>query len=664
MSEYDHPGSGAVIDAVEPPPPPTLLPWPPPGLERVQGDLWKVTRKLFIGGVILVAPLLLAIAYQPGVGGSGVFRDAFWVLILTSLAGLGVLIEAFIDAFRLLRRFAAAVDTGYGWRLIALVAADDVRDSGFLVQGARIYGDMSPAERSGLRAIRVLSVLLYASAALWLIAGFSIGVLLAARGALFASALVWFILLPTILLAAIGFLADSWQKLVVRRARRAWYRQPWAAQLASGDVRDWQERADASADPAVATRATGRSTGFRIAAALVIVLGVLVSLPVWPLVTTAGVGPVLAMISTPRFAATQQRVATVEPLRRYRPAVDSSITPLEAGEILHALQAMGPEGPRHPLMRAPVRTYERSWQSEGQGPDNPTGHMIERWASDVLPVRDELNAQARAYIAEVASHPAHADFARLARAGAIDLLGARYVEIPDTLAPWALPMPRFGPVRMAGHAHVGRAIYQLQQGRAAEAEETIRNVIGAGFLLVDEGQTLLENLIGLVLVDIGGDALERFYRATGRVDEADDLAWARDAASRAGERVRALNHWEASSALTHYRGMPAVVLDTAALDGLRWEYLMVINTVGPCLNLNRTVFGPDRAYEEWIRQARESLVRYPSEERLFELTRGGFYGSGGPPGERRWPARLLTFAMGGQGTPGSCASLVDAIDGS
>ena len=53
-------------DATPPRPQPTPHPlsWPPPGLERLQGHLWRAILISWAGSVILVLPLLWALAVE------------------------------------------------------------------------------------------------------------------------------------------------------------------------------------------------------------------------------------------------------------------------------------------------------------------------------------------------------------------------------------------------------------------------------------------------------------------------------------------------------------------------------------------------------------------------------------------------------------------------
>lgn len=272
---------------------------------------------------------------------------------------------------------------------------------------------------------------------------------------------------------------------------------------------------------------------------------------------------------------------------------------------------------------------------------------------------DTMSAGARDYFARVAAHPAHADFARLSRASSADIAGGRYDPLGDTIGLYRLPIPRYSGIRLGAYAHIGKAIHETVQGRNADAERSLREVIGVGRLLMDDGPTVIDNLVGAVLVSHGGDALEAFYRATGRAEEAERLEWARSAATRAAERVGAgqLRRFTSGAALAALEASPAIVLDTTVSRGVRWERFMLVSTLTPCLNLHRTVFGPDEDYEEWLEDARASLVVHPREAEFFDLARQGHFLSAG----RREPGALgafLNLSMGGRDEPGSCARMV------
>jgi hypothetical protein len=105
------------------------------------------------------------------------------------------------------------------------------------------------------------------------------------------------------------------------------------------------------------------------------------------------------------------------------------------------------------------------------------------------------------------------------------------------------------------------------------------------------------------------------------------------------------------------RAMPAMILDEDLLRGLRWEFLLSLHTLGPCTNPSRMVFGPTPEHEAWLDQAAASLVQWPAEAELFNLSRAGFFGSaGGPDPDLR--TRFITLTMGAATRDGSCGRVV------
>jgi hypothetical protein len=163
-------------------------------------------------------------------------------------------------------------------------------------------------------------------------------------------------------------------------------------------------------------------------------------------------------------------------------------------------------------------------------------------------------------------------------------------------------------------------------------------------------------VVGHVVVGIGGEALERFYAAAGRPVEAGQVRELAAAATRSAARIHAASP-EGTEAFV--RSLPAMILDTGAVRGQRWESLILTTTLTPCLNLNRMVFGPDDAYRDFLARARASLVRWPSEEQLFRVAEAGYWGAAAPSGRGLF-GRLLGVSM--RAGPGSCNDVVKRFD--
>lgn len=639
----------------------SLLGWPPPGLGRIQGDLWQIVRQAGLGAVLLVLPLLWATTSEQEFWSLGPFGASWWVVLLTSALGLLVLAGAFVALFRLFRRAGRATDRGYGWITVALVAADARRDMGFLLQGGRAYSVLEPDERRTLLLSRLYSGAAYLLAVFWLPLGFAAGVLLAARGALSPTALSLFTLAPAALLVLAGGVLRMRDARTVRRTRRAWFEQPWSQDLARDDVGAWneafRERREA---PVPDTGDAGWGRKFRLGAGLVLAVAVLVFLPFLTLSFTAGVGPLVASLSVPNFSATQHRAASAEAYRQFVLPADSSITPQRAGEILHTLTFAGLDRQPLKLERPPPTTYDRPWIPDLRG--GPTGVFPARWSEELVArAADGLSSEEIEFLRDVADHPALAAFSELARAPALDVGSARWsLPFPEGTTMLDLPIPKMSAVRQASWAVIGSAALAAAEGRTNDAERILRELISVGFLMADDAPTVIDNLTGLLLVEKGGEALESLYAVSGRTREAELLRSTRGSAERTSEVARVGIGSGLESAL---RQMPVVVEDPSAIRGLRWEYFTLTNTLAPCLNTHKMVFGPGGDYGRWVRSARDGLVRWPSEEALFELARHGlFVGRAEGPGGGALSA-LLSLTLGGRDVSGSCASVLGAVRG-
>jgi hypothetical protein len=389
----------------------------------------------------------------------------------------------------------------------------------------------------------------------------------------------------------------------------------------------------------------------------VVALFVVGLLPTMTAAVTTAVGPILAEIAVPSFLSVQEMAGAAEALRRLRLAPDPSITPAEAGTALQDLAFVGGPGLPEPWERGPATRHAQGWFPD---PDHFPDPFSETVAADLIGAPlESLSESEQAALRQAALHPAHAELRLLARTGLIDVVSGRWVlPFPDTMTFQDLPWPRFPAFRTAGLAAVARASVEVSGGQPDAAEATLRDLLSTGFLLIDQGPTLIDNLMGVVMVNLAGDALEAFYARVGRPAEAEALGLARAAAAEAARKARAGLLPEDIHSLL--QGVPDLVESEGALRGLRWEYFATFNMLAPCINLHKMVFGPDEAYGEWRERARDALVRVPGERELFDLAESGVLGSGGQE-LHGFFARFLRLSLGSGGAPGSCASLIASL---
>ena len=602
------------------------LSWPPPALESIHGKLWPTIAVLAFADVVLVPPLLLSLGTHQPIGSLGPFGDAFWVPLATTFLGTLILVAGLWRLARLLRGARAAARAGHARRTILMVLADAPRDTGFLLTGGRACASLGPTERDTILAARIVTAGLSLAAVLLAPAGLSFSILLGrltiAGGIYLWRLTLW---LPLALCAGAVLSAGAARALAASAKRKG-----AGAGAADGALRtavtEWNATLSAQRpDRASRVGKPARPRVFGLGAAGALVLAVLVVIPVAALVVAGTIGSILASIATPNLSNTRARFAAAEPLRRFVLEPDTSISPEAAGQALHALLSVGPRNAeqRTPEL-TPVRSYAEPWfpADSARAPSLRGASWV-----DSLFARPARTAAQSAYVRRMAAHPAHAEFHTVARAQVADVLGTRYaLPFGPGVTMINLPIPSFGSIRLGARAHLARAALALSDGRPAQAEQGVREVISVGFRLIDDGPTLMDNLIGAVLVGMGGDALEDFYKSTGRTREAETLEWVRAEARKAAERaVSGEARWTAEAG---FRALPGIVLDSTQARGLRWEFFGWTSVFAPCANIKALAFGPGEDYDQWLESARAGLVRRPSDEALLDLMLRGPFGTG------------------------------------
>ncbi len=227
-----------------------------------------------------------------------------------------------------------------------------------------------------------------------------------------------------------------------------------------------------------------------------------------------------------------QQLADAERLRVLLSPRDPSVTPGQAGYVLHRMQA--PRETQGGLQRREPRPWDAAFPV----------HVVARRAAHPWELQDESDAlrgnarvpafESRAssrlldaaagkfsdeqlrYLRAVAASPVWADFDLVSRAPRVDVLGGRYV-LPfreDAFAPY-LPSVRYADSKALAFAGVSRAAYHLAVGEPERAEAALKAVVGFGFMLIDNGTTAVDALVGRVITDIGRDGLHQLYTVTG-----------------------------------------------------------------------------------------------------------------------------------------------------
>jgi hypothetical protein len=628
------------------------LVWPPPGLEGTQGVLWRRAGELGLGGSVLVFPLLFSVARPQPFSSLGAFGSAWWVPLLTSALGSLLVIRALAGLLLFFRTARRASHHGIDLETVLQVAADHNGEVGALLQGTRCFRTLEGPVRERAVRTRIWACLLFLSASTWIILGWALSLLLASRGLLKPGGMWILTLGPAGMAVVAGVAMKGIEGTLLQAAFRPLFWNRWRNPGQQEAASQWGEGLRRYREERGERLSTG--TAIPTAGALSVVgLSLLVLLPTAGLTMTGAAGSLLASLSIPKFSTVQQRAGAAEALRPLRLATDPSITPMEAGQALHALVSAGNSGGSEALLLDPVRAYDEPFLPLER--ENPVGVPPEEWAVELFPMAQKgFSPEAEAYLMEAAGHPGLAEFDVLALAEAIDVLGGRLVlPFPEGTSSFDIPIPRLMSVRLAGYSMVGRAALQFQEGDAAGADHTLRTLLSAGLLMGEQSPFLIDALVGYVLALVAGDGLQTLYGVAGRETEAETLDWVRQSAKGAAERaVQGRSGFDAASAL---RGMPATVGNQEALRGLRWEYLHLLAGISDCVNPNQIVFGPGVERRAFMEEVRAGLVRFPSEEALFDVMAKGWTelpGGGGPGSALAGTVRAV---LGDRA--GSCASL-------
>jgi hypothetical protein len=633
----------------------TPLRWPPPGLESMQGAAWRALMLLTAGTAVMTAPLLLSVATPQSFWSAGLFGSSWWMPITAALCGLLLVLFAVDRITRILSAGMQAVRHGHDWWTVAYVACDARHDAGFLLQGHRQYATLDERERRMLLSVRVTAVVAYALALLWVVGSFSAGVILAGRGIIpSGGSLALLVLGPGSVLLGIGMLAHGIEANATRALARTWRKDDTRERRLVDEIGDW--RADRATRLTELPGAARRILPTRLLAVCLIALAALLPLPVLTLAVASAMGPALAHLSVPRYEAAAARFAKAALLAPYALPATGSMTALEAGEMLHAVASIGTTRTRSAIEREPVRRYA-PWPEPLPPATLP---QLQSFGTQLLPRAASLTPAEVAHLEAITAHPALADFALLARAPLADVAGGRWQsEQFGNASVFELPVARFGGIRHAAQLQVARAVLELYRGQPVTAETSLREVVSVGLLIGRESPTMIDLMVGNSIALSGAAALETFYRTIGRTGEADAMRRQNEGVDRVEEYARALQYdGDTDSGL---RRSMAIVANDALPRGLRWESLLSIQIGAGCLNPHTVVFGHGAQYAAWLDQARASLVRYPTEQALFDLTLRGTM----LPHELRPRAdiieRVLGLTLGRTRTTGACAALLTGL---
>jgi hypothetical protein len=613
--------------------------------------LFRKAVHLGFGSLILALPILLSVTLPQAFNSAGAFGAAWWLPGLTSAVGLMIMLPALTGLFSFFRTGQQASLHGIDLATILQVGADHAGDTAALIQGTRAYRALDSKRRDTAIRARVWAMLLVLSAAIWLTVGWALALLLASRGFLGPTG-VWILAMgPAALSLGGGAVAKGWEGTALQPAFGPLFWNRWRNPGQQEAARIWGEGVQRFRVERGEKVVSG-GVPFFAGTASVLLLAGLTTLSTVGFTVASAVGPVLADVTVAPFSAIEMQAAQASALRYLRLPPDQEISPTQAGEALQVLASAGGTNRGQPVWKDPVRTLEAPFFP--QGVESPLELRREKWPGELLPLAAQgLPPEQEAFLRKVAAHPGLQEFETLGRAPGADILGSRLqLPLPEGTSSWDIPVPRVSALRDGANALVARAVVQFLDGSPEEAEMTLRTLLSAGLLLIDESPTLIDGFAGVVVAGCGANGLEDLYELSGRDADAERLRAVRAAAKATAEAV-----WRWSPSRETWgtlRRMPDMVLDDAVVRGLRWQYYQVLSGLRPCINPHRMVFGPDAQAQAFVSEARSGLVRYPAEAAVFGVMNQGWFGSqeaSGLPGA----AGAIARAVFGEST-GACAA--------
>jgi hypothetical protein len=349
--------------------------------------------------------------------------------------------------------------------------------------------------------------------------------------------------------------------------------------------------------------------GRQIAGLLAILLGFAIALPI---VVVLVAGGQIRDSMMPQYANTLQKVRKAEVMRRFRVPTDSSITPIRAGEAMISLGYR--EGHKiEPVTRRPARgPYSLPVPDPTLFPDaRPIEWSGPSSTKILLASQRGFSREEMDYLASLAANPIWEEFSIVARAPRMDLAAAFYkTPFPERFSAIELPILKFAGTKEIAYANTSRAAWHLANHRPQEAEHALRETVSNGLRLLDDGNTLIEDLIGVVVVGIGRAGLEQFYEIT-KNPELERLRSEGDLIDRTPVPAAQLTASDQAA-------LARAITDTTLPRGLRFELVMTGN-LASCTTVGGLFSGPSKEFVAAQETARSQLVRTPAEGDLFDL---------------------------------------------
>ncbi len=333
---------------------------------------------------------------------------------------------------------------------------------------------------------------------------------------------------------------------------------------------------------------------------------------IWPKIVVH----VMANIAMPKYGLILPKTAVANVAREYPPQFNSA-TPSEAGRALHALVKWHPDPP---AMASVLLPYDRDRDSKVKSlPDsNPLHIPPPLWCQGIIALAAKgFSAEQKSFLERAIDDPDLRTLLFIGGAREMDVLGTRFTFEPRSELYFlrTLPIPFESSVKHASELACASAAHHFAGGDTAGAEALLRTAANAGVLMIDDGPSPIDILVGAVVARQSMTALAALYEVTGRHAEGEKIT--RDLAASAAKTFPPMLTATDQNTIDLRKNLPSIAASTDVPPGLKWEYLIAIGT------LNRTAFcvgefAYDSAYDSWRAAVRASLVKRESDSAFFE----------------------------------------------
>ncbi|WP_439642918.1 hypothetical protein [Gemmatimonas sp.] len=351
---------------------------------------------------------------------------------------------------------------------------------------------------------------------------------------------------------------------------------------------------------------------WRVARYAAIGMGLLTALPL----ATIGVNRLGFLLESSRFG---ERVLQVEALRALRVPTNSAVTPAAAGDAFARLFPVDARDGYVPRRVIPKNERPAQRLAAIVSPANTNGDGAPWWGPKHEQIIGRaaagLSTQERDVLRRIADAPLWPIVDLVASAPSVDVVGGSFrTPFADGVQAYAMPIVSHHDARTVLYASISRAAHFVSLREYAQAELALRRALSIGFVLIDNGASPFDAMMGRMVVGgayKGLQELAQIPQAKGRLMPLPALP---DNAPRGPRETRFAGASFDALRETQLRNVADAslprTLRLASLEDLQWS---------TCGSLTEAVLGPSAEVLAANTTAVASLGRTPAEREHVRL---------------------------------------------